>query len=177
MPEKSESKSTTGGLTTCETCKEVLRDQKDIELNQRVTHMLRYEQRLQQLYNKFRVIKGLTAVSFDNKKETSNSEIKVNMCFTCHLDAFSSVHDEYISNMNQAAPNSGIFNALGVNTHYVREFGDKEVMMDTKRKFPIKTALHGHQFRASRKFDWDEATELETVTEDVTASPSKETTF
>jgi len=32
--------------------------------------------------------------------------------------------------------------------------------MDTKRKFPVKTALHGHQFRAARKFDWDEFTEI-----------------
>lgn len=139
--------------------------------------MLRHEQRLQQLYNKFRVSKGLTAVSFDNTKEIPNSEIRINMCFICHLDAFASVHDEYISSTNQVAPNGGIFNSLGVNTHYSREFGDKEVMMDTKRKFPVKTALHGHQFRAARKFEWDEATELETVTEGVTASPSKETTF
>jgi len=33
---------------------------------------------------------------------------------------------------------------MGANTHYIKEFGDREVMIDTKRKFPVKTALHGH---------------------------------
>ena len=48
-------------------------------------------------------------------------------------------------------------------------------MMDTKRKFPVKTALHGHQFRAARKFDWDEFTEISDG--QAKPSPQKPTTF
>ena len=109
------------------------------------------------MYNNFRVSKGLATVLFDNAKEHPNREIKINMCFDCHLEAFADAHNEYLNDkqQNQDAYQGGIFDSIGVNTHYARECGDKEIMMDTKRKFPVKTALHGHQFRAARKFDWD----------------------
>jgi len=60
------------------------------------------------------------------------------MCFICHLDAFASVPGEADQNEpKQDVFNGGLLNQIGVNTHYVKEFGDKEVMMDTKRKFSV----------------------------------------
>ena len=120
--------------------------------------MMRSELRLQNLYNRFRVSNGLPAVEFESVHLLPTRDVKVNMCFVCHFDAFADIHDEYqtIKEQSKDTYNGGIFSSLGANTHYVRDFGDKETMMDTKRKFPVKTALHGHQFRAGRRFDWDE---------------------
>ena len=95
MPEKSERNSAVGGLVACEICKDVISDAKDTELNLRVSYMMRSELRLQNLYNRFRVSKGLPAVEFESVHLLPTRDVKVNMCFVCHFDAFADIHDEY----------------------------------------------------------------------------------
>jgi hypothetical protein len=54
-----------GGLLACDICREVITEPKDIELNIRVSHMMRKESRLRHLYNEFRRSRGLPNADFE----------------------------------------------------------------------------------------------------------------
>jgi hypothetical protein len=88
-----------GSLTKCEICNDTITDIKDIELNTRVSHMMREEARLRHLYNEFRIRKGLPAADFDILKFPNRSLI-VQMCFICHLDAFANAKSDSNSQNN-----------------------------------------------------------------------------
>ena len=66
-------KSAVGGLTKCDVCNDAITDHKDIELNTRVSHMMRKEARLRHLYNEFRQSRGLPAADFDILKFPNRS--------------------------------------------------------------------------------------------------------
>jgi len=145
-----------GGLTKCEVCNDPITDLKDIELNTRVSHMMRKEARLRHLYNEFRLSRGQPAADFDILK-FPNRSLTIQMCFICHLDAFANASTDINSQSNNLDEfNGGLLNQIGINTHYVREFGEKNIMMDTKRKFPVQTALNGHLFRLPNEIDLKE---------------------
>lgn len=115
----------------CENCKASILDEKDLDLNARVSYLLKEENTLKTAYNGFREDHGFEPLNFEEMKE-KKKRIRIMLCLKCLLTAF---RPKEVDKDDVSPFEGGILHGLGVNEHAGPVFGDEELKITTKRKF------------------------------------------